>query len=119
MHLLNQLSGCSITHTFKCSFSSSPIEHVMHLFVLKFTTELVRLYLQDCLQELWASLVAPVVKKLSANAGDSRDSGLIPSLEDPLEKEMATHSVTLAWEISWTEEPGGLQSVGSQRVGHD
>ena len=38
--------------------------------------------------------------------------------EDPLEKEMATHSRTLAWKISWTEEPGGLQSMGSQRVGH-
>ena len=39
--------------------------------------------------------------------------------EDPLEKEMATHSSTLAWKISWTEEPGRLQSMGSQRVGHD
>ena len=39
--------------------------------------------------------------------------------EDPLEKEMATHSSTLAWEIPWTEKPGGLQSMGLQRVGHD
>ena len=39
--------------------------------------------------------------------------------EDPLEKEMATHSSILAWKIKWTEEPGGLQSMGSQRVGHD
>ena len=39
--------------------------------------------------------------------------------EDPLEKEMATHSSNLAWKISWTEKPGGLQSVGSQRVEHD
>ena len=39
--------------------------------------------------------------------------------EDPLEKEMATHSSILAWRIPWTEEPGGLQSTGSQRVGHD
>ena len=39
--------------------------------------------------------------------------------EDPLEKEMATHSSILAWEILWTEEPGRLQSMGSQRVGHD
>ena len=39
--------------------------------------------------------------------------------EDPLEKEMATHSIILAWRIPWTEEPGGLQSTGSQRVGHD
>ena len=39
--------------------------------------------------------------------------------EDPLEKEMATHSSILAWRISWTEETGGLQSVGSQRAGRD
>ena len=39
--------------------------------------------------------------------------------EDPLEKEMAAHSSTLAWKIPWMEEPGGLQSTGSQRVGHD
>jgi len=45
----------------------------------------------------------------------------VPTLgqEDPLEKEMATHSSTLAWKIPWTEGPGGLQSMGSQRVGHD
>ena len=40
-------------------------------------------------------------------------------LEDPLEKEMATHSSILAWRIPWTEEPGGLQSIGSERFGHD
>ena len=39
--------------------------------------------------------------------------------EDPLEKEMATHSSTLAWEIPWTEEPGGLQSLDSQSVEHN
>ena len=39
--------------------------------------------------------------------------------EDPLEKEMATHSSILAWRIPWTEEPGGIQSMGSQRVGHN
>ena len=45
----------------------------------------------------------------------------VPSLgwEDPLEKEMATHSSTLAWKIPWMEEPGRLQSMGSQRVGYD
>ena len=41
------------------------------------------------------------------------------SREDPLEKEMATHSSNFAWKIPWTEEPGRLQSMGSQRVGHD
>ena len=43
----------------------------------------------------------------------------IPGWEDPLEKEMATHCSILAWETPWTEEPGGLQSVGSQRVRPD
>ena len=46
---------------------------------------------------------------------------LVQSLgqENPLEKEMATHSSVLAWKIPWVEEPGGLQSMGSQRVEHD
>ena len=45
----------------------------------------------------------------------------VPSLgqEDPLKKEMATHSSSPAWKIPWTEEPGGLQSMGSQRIRHD
>ena len=57
-----------------------------------------------------------VVKNLPANAGDTRDAGLIPGQEDPLEKEMTTYSSSLAWEIPWTEQPGGLQSMASQRV---
>ena len=48
---------------------------------------------------------------------ETQDGSL--SWEDPLEKEVATHSRILAWEIPWTEEPGGLQSVVSQRVRHD
>jgi len=56
-----------------------------------------------------------VIKNPPANAGDIRDLGW----EDPLEKEMAIHSSILAWEISGTEEPGGLQSMGLQRVGHN
>ena len=67
----------------------------------------------------WASQVALVVKNLPANAGDLRDSGLILGWEDLLEKGMATHSSILAWRIPWTEEPGGLQSMGSQRVRPD
>ena len=49
----------------------------------------------------------------------ARDLGLIHELRRPLEKEMATHSSIIAWEISQTEEPGGLQSMGLQRVRHD
>ena len=55
-------------------------------------------------------------KESPCNVGDV---GLIPGQEDLLEKGMATHSSILAWEIPWTEEPGGLQSMGSQRVEHD
>ena len=63
-----------------------------------------------------ASLVAQMVKNLPA-----MQETLVRSLgrEDPLEKEMATHSSILAWRIPWTEEPSGLQSTGLQRVGHD
>ena len=66
-----------------------------------------------------ASWVVLVVKNPSANAGDIRD--LVQSLgrEDLLEKEMATHCSILAWRIPWTEEPGGLQTMGSQRVGRN
>ena len=60
-----------------------------------------------------------MVKKLPANVGDARDVGLIPGSGGSLEKEMASHSCILAWKIPWTEEPGGLQSTGSQRVGHN
>ena len=60
-----------------------------------------------------------MVKKLPVNAGGTRDAGLILGWEDPLEEERATLSNILAWKIPWTEEPGGLQYIGSQRIGHD
>ena len=66
-----------------------------------------------------ASQVVLVVKNLSANAGDERDVDSIPGWEDPLEEGMATHSSILAWRIPWTDEPGGLQSMESQRVRHN
>ena len=100
------------------------------------------------LQYFWASLVAQLVKNLQcrrprfdpwvgkgkatlssrgfpcgsdskASAYNAGDPGSIPCLEDPLEKEMATHSSVLACNIPWTEEPSRLQSMGSQRVRHD
>ena len=55
-------------------------------------------------------------KESACNAGDV---GLILSQENPLEEEMATHSNSFAWRIPWTEEPGGLQFMGLQRVEHD
>ena len=67
-------------------------------------------------KKLWTSLVVQTVKNLPA-----MQEMRVPSLglEDPLEKEMAAHSNILVLRIPWTEEPGGLQSLGSQRVGHD
>ena len=59
-----------------------------------------------------------MVKNLPANAGNIRDMGSIPGSGRSLEKEMAAHSSILAWKIPWTEEPGGLKSMGSQRVRH-
>ena len=65
---------------------------------------------------VWASLVTQTVKNLPA-VQETR----VPSLgwEDPLQKGMATHSSILAWRMSWTKEPGRLQTMGSQRVRHD
>ena len=59
-----------------------------------------------------------MVKNLPANAGDTGDAGSILDWESPLEKEMATRSSILAWKVPWTEEPGGLQSMVLQKVGH-
>ena len=56
--------------------------------------------------------VALVVKNLPANAGDYKTRVPFPGREDPLKKGTATHSIILAWRIPWTEEPGGLQSIG-------
>jgi len=56
-----------------------------------------------------------VVKNLPANAGEAGDTSSIPKLGRSHEKEMGTHSSILAWRIPWTEEPGGLQSTGSQK----
>ena len=68
------------------------------------------------LQYSWVSLVAQLVE----NPPTMLETWIRPlGWEDPLEKEMATHASILARKISWTEEPGGLQSVESQRVRHD
>ena len=66
--------------------------------------------------DTWASLVGQEVTNLLVMLETWVQS---QSWEDPLEKEKATHSSVLAWRIPWTEEPGGLQSIGLQRVGHD
>ena len=66
-----------------------------------------------------ASLVVLIVKTLPAKARYVRGVGVIPGWEDPLEKGMAILSSILTWRILWTQELGGLQSMGSQRVEHE
>ena len=75
----------------------------------------IRIY-TSIFEGLVASLVAQMVKNLPA-----MQKTWVQTLgwEDPLEEGMATHSSVLAWRIPWTEEPGGLQSMRLQRVGHD
>ena len=77
--------------------------HNMHLLICLITAK-------------WASLVAQMVKNLPA-VQETQVQTL--DQEDPLEKGMATHSSILAWRSPWTEEPGGLQPMGLQTVGHN
>ena len=65
------------------------------------------------------SQVGLVVKKPPVNAGDLKDVGAIPGWGRSPEEGMAIHSSILAWRISWAEQPGGLEAIGSQRVGYD
>ena len=90
------------------------IVNVTYIMIILFF--LIVLYLKLTFGFGWASLVAQTIKNTPA-----MQEMQVRSLggEDPLEKEMATHSSILAWRILWTEEPGGLQSKGLQRVGHD
>ena len=91
-----------------CGGKPAAVNHVGH-------TESSYLCLR-CTLMYRASLVAQRLKRLPARR-ETRVQSL--GREDPLEKEMATHSSILAWKIPWMEEPGRLQSTGSQRVGHD
>ena len=69
-----------------------------------------------CSSYPWAFLVAQMVKRLPT----TWETGFNPCIgEDLLEKEMVTHSSTLAWKVPWMEEPIRLQSMGLQRIGHD
>ena len=72
--------------------------------------------LDYCVTTGGASLIAQMVENLPATRETWVPS---PGRENPLEKGMATHSSILAWRIPWSEEPGRLQSMGLQRVGHD
>ena len=106
----------SLSHSIAISgppiFSSSEQSSCSSLYYIRF----LRLRLLKLNLRTGASLVAQRLKHRPA----MRETW-VRSLgwEDPLEKEMATHSSILAWRVPWTEEPGGLQATGSQRVGHD
>ena len=82
-----------------------------HLYIIlqKFLKNM-NLFLHNYMLPRWLTS-----KESAYSAGDA---GLIPGSEDPLEEEMATHSSILVWKIPWTEKPCGLQSMGSQKVGH-
>ena len=88
-------------------------EKKLELHLIKSETKCI---FQDEYSSYRASLVAQMVKRLPT-VRETQVQFL--GWEDPLEKERATHSSTLAWKIPWTEEPGRLQSMGSQRVRHD
>ena len=94
-----------------------PISRLLSVFKSQtLCNQVTRKWNPPTLPDLKASLVAQMVKRLPVI-----QESWVWSLgwEDPLEKAMATHSSTLAWKIPWVEEPGGLQFMGSQRVGHD
>ena len=96
--------------SYPCVFKSSP-----HLTLEADMVQLGNKKIFEATQVMWASLVAQRVKRLPTMLETQVQS---LGWEDPLEKAMATHSSTLAWKILWTEKPGRLQSMGSQRVGH-
>ena len=93
-----------------------PTPRLLQPFVLRLLTERLVVRAHPGTGLFGTSLVAQMVKCLS-----TMQETWVQSLgwEDPLEKEMAIHSSTIAWKIPWTEEPGRQQSTGSQRVGHD
>ena len=96
-------------YVFLCGVSDS-----FHLVILKITWALEEFSAGSFISS--TSLVAQRLKRLPPMR-ETRVRTL--GREDPLEKEMVTHSSILAWRIPWTEEPSRLQSIGSQRVGHD
>ena len=104
-----------LTFTNFSKYADNYFHYSSHVFPCSHISSLMNIYLVPSFHIL-ASLVAQRLKHLPAMW-----ETWVQSLgqEDPLEKEMATHSSILAWRIPWMEEPGGLESTGSQRVRHD
>ena len=110
-------SRCQLTHGWEHQLVWSIFLLLSQLHIKSAHTIFSKCLNSYCLQVSWASLVASMVVK---NLPAMQETWVRPlGQEDPLEKEIATHSSTHAYRIPWTEEPGGLQSVGSQRVRHN
>ena len=90
---------------------------MFYIYIVNYT--FVKRLLYRFFHMVWTPKDFPGGSDGKASVYNAGDLGSIPGQEDPLEKEMAIHFSTLAWRIPWTEEPGRLQSMGSQRVGHD
>ena len=117
------MSSCIIWRFCMCLYFSGKIVICDYFFSLirlwvfwEFENECFYLFLCPPTLKIGDSLVAQMVKCLSA-MWETRVQSL--GWKDPLEKEMAAHASTLAWKSPWLEKPGRLQSMGSQRVGHD
>ena len=105
-----------LTHPTSCLTHSRPSTKTSHLPPCANAHYTLFSVLGMGSKSVGTSLVAQMVKCLST-LRETWVQSLVS--EDPLEKEMAVHSSTIAWKIPWTEEPGRLQSMGSQRVGHN
>ena len=106
----------SLIDPMDCSLPGSSVYGIFQARVLEWVAIAFSIYYLKSCTFGSASLVAQMVKRLPA-MWETRVWSL--GQEDPLEKEIAAHSSTLAWKIPWMKEPGRLQSVGSQRVGHN
>ena len=101
------------------SFNSGKARKTESLENVCGTTWLFKNMLHLCCNIRSHALGGSLVKNLPANAGDTGGRVWCLGQEDPLEEEMATYSSITAWEISWTEEPGSLRSMGAQKARHD
>ena len=115
--LFSPLCACAHKYTWRnyLKYTLFDQEQQIHNNIPK----LFSLFSQNLLCQVLGFVGVASGKNLPANVGDIRDGGSIPGREDPLEEGMATHSSILAWRIPQTEEPSGVQSMGSQRVRQD